>query len=193
MALEAVVAPVGLRLRCPAGHGQAVAEPVVARLTSPEEAQAILRAPEWATTDGTTSEVLDCPWCARAMRGVAAPARRQYLGEAPDADAVRVDVCALCQVVWFDTGELERLPRATTVRTPSAPVPLTCERCGAPCRPDLDAYCTYCAQPLAPAQQPLIAPPATSPVPEPDTPAADDVLPRWLGRTLKVLFHDVDR
>ena len=82
------------------------------------------------------------------MRSVAAPTF------GPSHDGLRVDACGRCQVVWFDAGELEQIPRGTTVRTPAAPRPLACEQCGAPCRPDLDAVCGYCGHLLAPAQMP---------------------------------------
>ena len=151
VALDPVVSPVGLRLRCLRCNGQAVAESVVARLTSPDEARELLvAAAQPSSGDG---EILTCPWCRGPMRSVAAPTLQLGHGD------LRIDVCGRCQVVWFDAGELEQIPRGTTVRTPAAPRPLACEQCGAPCRPDLDAVCGYCGHLLAPAQMPTAAAP----------------------------------
>ena len=174
-----MVSPVGFRLRCPRCNGQAAAESVVARLTSPKEARALLLAAAQPSSAGD-GEVLACPWCLAHMRDVTAP-----LANTSPPEVIRVDVCGSCQVVWFDAGELERIPRGTSVRTPAAPRPLTCELCGAPCRPDLDAICGYCGQLLAPAQMPTAA--------APERAAHDDVVEldgltrsvRWLAKALR--------
>ena len=47
----------------------------------------------------------DCPECHRRMETVLA---------GPSAD-VEIDLCRTCQMLWFDAGELDQMPRRATV------------------------------------------------------------------------------
>lgn len=58
-----------------------------------------------------------CPCCQRRMLTVTT---------SPQLGAIEVDICATCYFIWFDTHEIEKIPRATAAeieaRTPkSAP------------------------------------------------------------------------
>ncbi|MFZ9937414.1 MAG: rhomboid family intramembrane serine protease [Luteolibacter sp.] len=57
--------------------------------------------------------ILRCPSC----RGRMHPA-----GETcADGTEVQLDVCRICQIVWFDAGEIERLPRLPPPKPPPKP------------------------------------------------------------------------
>ena len=88
------------------------------------------------------------------MQAVAAPQTSTATAAATAAD---VDVCPVCQLFWFDAGELATLPAEPRIGAELArPAAIRCESCGAPARPDLDATCTYCGHRLAPATIPEI-------------------------------------
>jgi hypothetical protein len=62
----------------------------------------------WAFVDGPTPRT--CPLCSLPMRA------------ARPTDAVEIDVCRTCHVVWFDREELGHLPRRPpTPRAPAIP------------------------------------------------------------------------
>ncbi len=61
------------------------------------------------------SPARSCPMCAEAMVSVIAPVDPDEVdegqpGDTPDTDHIPVDVCVTDQVIWFDTGEVERFP-----------------------------------------------------------------------------------
>ena len=100
---------------------------------------------------------------------------------------VQLDVCGICQLLWFDPGELDRLPKSnSTVFAGPRIDEIHCGHCGAPSRPDLDSYCKYCHQPMAPARTPGVTQSSIVPLP----PVEDERPPSaadWIGGLLRLL------
>jgi len=90
--------PDGAIFSCPQCEGRAVSWIVVRRVLSPEYSQYLWQRARHA--DQVSS--LQCPSCGRSMRRVCV---------GPDHEPTELDLCLLCQFVWFDRGELERLPK----------------------------------------------------------------------------------
>jgi membrane associated rhomboid family serine protease/Zn-finger nucleic acid-binding protein len=95
--LKAVRSAAGISWGCPRCGGAAVAMPV---LRSKIVAEALRRV--WGAAVESPAGDLRCPSCSRAM-----------LRRAPAIDGgdIALDLCRPCQLVWFDPGEIERLPR----------------------------------------------------------------------------------
>jgi Zn-finger nucleic acid-binding protein len=156
--LEQIATPGGLIHRCRTCSGQAFTASVAGRTTTPHVVTALLVA---ASSNSGTSGV-ECPWCSRTMVVVCVDAKAATTG---------IDVCASCQLFWLDAGEVDRLPSTTSpfVEQPRIAVH-HCQYCGAPSRPDLDAYCTYCQHPVAPVRTPLVTMPSVDLRPRPTDP-----------------------
>lgn len=83
-------------LACPRCGGRAVTLPALRRVARPDRVAAI-----WSATHGQREAAgAPCPTCARAMN----------LVSIDEGAPLWLDVCRPCQQVWFDGGELERLP-----------------------------------------------------------------------------------
>lgn len=144
--LARVPTPEGLRQECPRCGGEAISVTVLSRLVSTSAVRLLLGA--GADPERRRASTRGCPWCRGAMQSVDAPPR--------SSGDVEIDVCPSCQLLWFDPGELHALP--IDEKTPGAaprPAGMTCETCGAPARPDLDATCEYCGHRLASVRVPV--------------------------------------
>ena len=151
--LTSVATPIGARHTCDTCGGEAISEAVLERLSTSREVRTLLSAAVDATR--RTRSLNNCPWCSAPMQTVRAA--QSASTEPTGAASVDIDVCAGCQLFWFDAGELATLPTDATIGTVLArPVAIRCESCGAPARPDLDASCAYCGHRLAPATIPEI-------------------------------------
>ncbi len=116
--------PTGLAFTCPRGHGDALTVPVLRKRLARTTVNTLWQTARTARQRSTVR----CPSCEHttapvplpraAVRRPASPPDAPADAEAPTtsgavaADDVVVDACALCQVVWFDAGELEALPPA---------------------------------------------------------------------------------
>ena len=123
--------PTGLAFTCPRGHGDALTVPVLRKRLARTTVNTLWQTARTARRRSTVR----CPSCENttapvplpraAVRSPASPpdaptdaegttadAEAPTPSEAAGTDDVVVDACALCQVVWFDTGELEALPPA---------------------------------------------------------------------------------
>jgi Transcription factor zinc-finger len=111
-----------------------------------------------ATLAKTASDA-PCPWCTQTMNLIDVPLERS-------GQPVQLDVCRSCQLLWFDSGEYKLVPKRyeEQILTPRVGE-LHCGHCGAPARPDLDSYCKYCQQPLAPARTPGVTGSSMTPRP----------------------------
>lgn len=89
--------PAGPFWACPTCQGHTF---TVATLRKVAPRRAVLALWQRAREEGAKAGQR-CPSCDRAMREVATPAPS---GELP------IDVCTGCHLIWFDAGELERLP-----------------------------------------------------------------------------------
>jgi Zn-finger nucleic acid-binding protein len=141
-ALIQVATPGGAIYRCPSCTGQAFTASVAKKATTPHTVTALLVAA--ATNEGTVGVV--CPWCSLRMREVSTSS---------SVGSTAIDVCTSCQLFWLDRDEASQLPSITSefVETPRI-AQHSCHQCGAPARPDLNAYCTYCKHPLPPVRTP---------------------------------------
>lgn len=98
---------------CPDGHGLA-ATLTEAYVVAQEDDLKVL----WQLArrgERTTSGARQCPMCAEPMIPVTAPVDEDEVpegeaGDTPETDLIPVDVCADDQVIWFDAGEVDRLP-----------------------------------------------------------------------------------
>ena len=88
----------GFGWACSHCQGRAIAMPVLRRQFAIEAATAV-----WQESLGGAPSGVVCPACSRAMVGASV---------AFDDDAVALDVCRSCAIVWFDPEEHDRLPRA---------------------------------------------------------------------------------
>lgn len=123
--------PTGLAFTCPRGHGDALTVPVLRKRLARTTVNTLWQTARTARQRSTVR----CPSCENttapvplpraAVRSPASPpdaptdtegttaaTEAPTPSEATATDDVVVDACALCQVVWFDTGELEALPPA---------------------------------------------------------------------------------
>jgi Zn-finger nucleic acid-binding protein len=140
--LRQVATPGGSIHQCPTCTGHAFTASVAKKATTPQTVTALLVAA--ASHEGSVGG--ECPWCALKMREVSVPSR---------VGTTAIDVCTSCQLFWLDRDEASQLPSVNSefVETPRI-AEHTCRHCGAPSRPDLDAYCKYCDQPMAPVRTP---------------------------------------
>lgn len=97
---------------CPASHGVAVTLSETYGQLQDDEIHLLWRLAR-AAAPGAAAR--SCPMCTRAMVAVDVGYDDDEIGEGEigdDADAgeVLLDVCAECQVVWFDAGEMEQFP-----------------------------------------------------------------------------------
>ena len=85
---------------CPTCKGHAMSLPLLRRRADPAALATL-----WQATQ-RTGRVLDveCPSCFQRMKEV------QF---APKGEVVPIDVCQRCQFLWFDSGELARVPKYT--------------------------------------------------------------------------------
>ena len=95
VALQPERASFGTMWQCPACNGRAVGLPVLRELFTADSIN-----PLWLhAIEGKGRPGGACPSCRNVMTEVGFS----------DASAVGVDVCRLCQFVWFDVRELDRL------------------------------------------------------------------------------------
>lgn len=94
---------------CPKCGGRAGTLPVLRRVLDEEVVNRIWQGAKYAPR----ASGLPCPQCRRAMQPVSVPVA---------AAAVPVDVCARCQIAWFDATELEALPHRELVATTAEPL-----------------------------------------------------------------------
>ncbi len=97
VALKKVDSNPGVYWSCPSCRGRAVTVSLLRRLLPKDIVNQMWQA-AWA---GTCPQVRNCPSCAKPMKEVPA-----------GTDEVRfnLDVCTLCQTIWFDSNEYESLP-----------------------------------------------------------------------------------
>jgi len=91
--------------RCPRCAGHAVTYPVIREAMHRERWQRLWR----KVVAGETPSALKCPGCGRPMGEIR-------------TEALVIDTCRPCAILWFDAGELEALPAAPAPRAPAAPV-----------------------------------------------------------------------
>ncbi len=137
-----IATPGGSLYRCPTCTGHAFTASAAKKVTTAHAVTALLVAA--ASNDGNQGAA--CPWCSLPMREVSIPSK---------VGTTTVDVCTSCQLFWLDRDEAKQLPSINSefVQTPRI-AQHTCRQCGAPARPDLDAYCKYCGHAMAPARTP---------------------------------------
>jgi Zn-finger nucleic acid-binding protein len=94
---------------CPACHGQAVTMSGLRAIGIDEESIKKI----WsAAVNGQTSKELPCPECNDLMQSL----------KIDDGQTVFfIDVCTMCHVLWFDLGELEKLPLEPEKETEDIP------------------------------------------------------------------------
>ncbi len=98
-----------LTYRCPGCDGRAATLAALRREhDSPELTELWFQARRASPAGG-----LACPTCPSSMKRVALD---------PRGLAIELDVCTICETIWLDPGELERLP--VTPRPTSPPDPL---------------------------------------------------------------------
>lgn len=98
---------------CPAGHGFAATLSEGYEVAQEDELRRLWQIARDATAP---ADARKCPMCATPMVSIVAPvdadeAEEGARGDTPDTDEIPVDVCVADQVIWFDTGELDRFPR----------------------------------------------------------------------------------
>jgi len=93
--------------RCPRCAGHAVTYPVIREAMPRGRWQRLWR----KMFAGETPSALKCPGCTRRMGEVR-------------TEALVIDSCRPCGILWFDAGELEALPPAPPPRAAPAPVPV---------------------------------------------------------------------
>ncbi|MFN8035532.1 MAG: hypothetical protein U0V73_06330 [Acidimicrobiia bacterium] len=96
---------------CPAGHGLGFTITEAYGRVQEDEISKI-----WEGAKATSAGTKACPMCATPMVTVTIgvdpdEAAEGKPGDQPDTGQVTLDVCRNDQVVWFDPGELEQLPR----------------------------------------------------------------------------------
>lgn len=87
---------------CTACDGRGVRARTLERCAARETTEFVWR--QVAAKFTVVSE-LACPWCARALR----------TAKVPLDEAIEVDACVRCRIVWFDRGEFASTRRATLV------------------------------------------------------------------------------
>lgn len=100
---------------CRAGHGLAATLSETYEVAQEDELHRLWQLARQADAAGATSERA-CPMCAKPMVKVTAPydsdeALEGEPGDTPDTGEVPVEVCERDQVIWFDAGELDQLPK----------------------------------------------------------------------------------
>ncbi len=101
----------GLFFHCRQCDGRAVGLSVLRKAIPPQYVKAL-----WVKShDKGTPRGKACPVCRRAMAEVPVPA---------DGQAVALDVCAGCQMVWFDPREFEQLPKQVRKQPETEQLPL---------------------------------------------------------------------
>ncbi len=95
--------PAGPLWTCRTCAGAAVTSAVLRRYLTGQTAKELWRT---AVTRSVPSP-RPCPSCGRALREFAASG---------DGRRVNLDLCKICQLMWFDRNELEAFPKAPDVR-----------------------------------------------------------------------------
>lgn len=101
----------GVFWRCPACGGRAVGVGLLRKSISP----AFLTRLWVAAREGHAIRQRLCPMCAKQMLEVPPP---------DEARGPTLDVCRVCQLVWFDPGEYEAMPLLPHPPTPELPLAL---------------------------------------------------------------------
>ena len=104
---------------CPASHGAAVTLTETYGQLQEDEIHDL-----WALTRAAPAGPRPCPMCERPMAVLDVPYDADEIeqgapGDAPDDGSVLLDVCADCQVIWFDAGEYEAFPADLTDAAPT--------------------------------------------------------------------------
>ena len=89
---------------CPEGHGVAATLSVVRSEVSGDTIAEL-----WDRSDEVMPSGRDCPFCKKPMMPVEASIANSA-DPATAAAPVRLDICRLDQLIWFDPGELDALP-----------------------------------------------------------------------------------
>ena len=105
---------------CPTGHGLAVTLSE-AYVVAQEDELAVL----WERGKSAAAGIRRCPMCENAMTVVSLGVDDDEqpegaAGDGPATATVKVDLCAPCQVLWFDGNELAGLPTDQPDAAPSA-------------------------------------------------------------------------
>jgi len=95
---------------CPGSHGAAVTLSETYGRLQDDEIHDL-----WRLARAAASGPRACPMCEDPMVGIDVPydadeVEEDAPGDAADDGSALLDVCADCQVIWFDAGELERFP-----------------------------------------------------------------------------------
>ena len=109
---------------CPSGHGLAATLSETYEVAQEDELHRLWELTRAAKAAGTTG-TRACPMCTRPMVAVTVPydddeADEGQPGDTPDQGEVPVDVCETDQVIWFDTAELDQLPKDLPDLEPTA-------------------------------------------------------------------------
>jgi len=100
---------------CPEGHGIAATIPVVRTQVDGDTIAEL-----WDRSDEVVPSGRTCPFCRQLMVPVEAT-----IADAPaPATPVRLDLCRLDQLIWFDPGELEALPHPAQPAKPGDQPPI---------------------------------------------------------------------
>ena len=94
----------GLLWKCEACSGTAVNLAVLRRHLKNETVRELWRT---AMTESTTSD-RSCPSCGNALREFASRG---------DDSRISLDLCKMCQLIWFDKNELEAFPMTQEVKS----------------------------------------------------------------------------
>lgn len=94
-------------------HGQAVTLPGVRSLCSNSKFANMLWQKAYNQTQENPSKL--CPSCRKPMKSVPL--------ELNGSEVLELDICCRCQLVWFDSDELDKLPKEVPVTTPDAELP----------------------------------------------------------------------
>jgi len=103
---------------CPQGHGVAATIPVVRTQVDGDTVAEL-----WDRSDEAIPSGRACPFCRQLMVPVEAGVAGSAAGPGP-APPVRLDLCRLDQLIWFDPGELEELPRPAYPAKPGDQPPI---------------------------------------------------------------------
>jgi Zn-finger nucleic acid-binding protein len=109
---------------CPAGHGLAATLSELYERAQEDEIHRLWALARAATGSGPAAGRA-CPMCQRAMVSITVPtdsdeAEEGQPGDTADGAEVPVEVCVVDEVVWFEAGELEQLPRDLPDPQPTA-------------------------------------------------------------------------